>query len=196
MQGYMFEQKILSNAPNGKEVEIEIGHSRQLDLYSSFLIVACGWLDHFKDRPPYNTKFDGRIINDLIVRKAHLPWVRQLKKNYWVFSGFTSFQYNPPIVVIHDSMSSQAILGTLMHELMHVFYDKSYTDLNTEKFIQEKAIENLEKILENYKWIAHSNNEPNFREHGTSRKVLSFHQIKKALEYLKLGYSLHFWKYG
>ena len=192
----MSEQKILSNAPNGKEVEIEIGHSRQLEVYSSFLIVACGWLDHFKDRPPYNTKFDGRIINDLIVRKAHLPWVRQLKKNYWVFSGFTSFQYNPPIVVIHDSMSSQAILGTLMHELMHVFYDKSYTDLNTEKFIQEKAIENLEKILENYKWIAHSNNEPNFREHGTSRKVLSFHQIKKALEYLKLGYSLHFWKYG
>ena len=193
----MFEQKILSNAPNGKEVEIEIGHSRQLEVYSSFLIVACGWLDHFKDRPPYNTKFDGRIINDLIVRKAHFPYVQRIKdKNYWVFSGFTSFQYNPPVVVIHDSMSSQAKLGTLMHELMHVFYDKSYTDLNTEKFIQEKAIENLEKILENYKWIAHSNNEPYFREHGTSRKVLSFDNIKKALEYLEFGYSLHFWKYG
>ena len=193
----MFEQKILSNAPNGKEVEIEIGHSRPLDLYSSFLIVACGWLDHFKDRPPYNTKFDGRIINDLIVRKAHFPYVQRIiDKNYWVFSGFTSFQYNPPIVVIHDSMSSQAKLGTLMHELMHVFYDKSYTDLNTEKFIQEKAIENLVKILENYKWITHSKNEPYFREQGTSRKVLSFDNIKKALDYLKLGYNLHFWKYG
>lgn len=193
----MFEQKILSNAPNGKEVEIEIGHSRQLDLYSSFLIVACGWLEHFKDNPQFNTKFDGHFTYHIIVRKSHFPYVQRIKdKNYWVFSGFTSFQYNPPIVVIHDSMSSQAVLGTLMHELMHVFYDKDGTDRNTEKFIQEKAIENLVKILENYKWITHSNNEPNFREHGTSRKVLSFDNIKKALDYLKFGYSLHFWKYG
>ena len=93
-------------------------------------------------------------------------------------------------------MTPQAVLGTLMHELMHVFYDKDRIDKNTEKFIQEKAIENLVKILKNYKFITHSNNEPNFREHGTSRKVLSFNDIKKALEYLKFGYSLHFWKYG
>lgn len=192
----MFEQKVLANAPSGQKVEIEISHSRQLEVYSSFLIVACGWLEHFKDKPQFNTKFDGKIINNLVVRKAHFPWVRQLKKNYWVFSGFTSFDYHTPIVVIHDSMSSPAILGTLMHELMHVFYDKSHTDRNTEKFIQEKAIENGIKILEYYKWITHAKNDSIFREHGTVRSILSFNDIKKAVNYLKFGYSLHFWKYG
>jgi len=193
----MFEQKVEVESPNGQNVEIKIHHDRAFQAYASFLIVACGWLEHFKDNPQFNTKFDGKIINNLIVRKAHFPWVRRLnEKNYWVFSGFTSFQYSSPITIIRDGMTPQAVLGTLMHELMHVFYDKDRIDKKTEKFIQEKAIENLVKILKNYKFITHSNNEPNFREHGTSRKVLSFNDIKKALEYLKFGYSLHFWKYG
>ena len=192
----MFEQKVEVESPNGQNVEIKIHHDRAFQAYASFLIVACSWLEHFKDNPQFNTKFDGKIINNLIVRKAHFPWVMQLKKNYWVFSGFTSFQYSSPITIIHDRMTPQAVLGTLMHELMHVFYDKDRIDKKKKKFIQEKAIENLVKILKNYKWITHEKNESIFKEHHISRKVLSFNDIKKALEYLKCGYSLHFWKHG
>ena len=192
----MFAQKVHVQAPNGEMVEIEIHHDRGLEMHTSFLVVACGWLEHFKNTPPHNTKFDGHFINNVIVRKANFPWAYQLKPSYWVFSGFTTFEHEAPIIIIHEGMIHQAELGTLMHELMHVFYNNNMRVRNpkNEYLVQEKAIENLLKILKNYIWITHSNNEPIFNAHGTSRKVLSFDNIQKARAYLRYGMGLHFYK--
>src|SRR3989338_844138 len=101
----MFAQKVHVQAPNGKMVEIEVHHDKRLELYASFLVVACGWLEHFKNTPPYNTKFDGNFTSNIIVRKSHFPWAYQLRRNYWVFSGFTTFEHEAPITVIHEEMT-------------------------------------------------------------------------------------------
>jgi len=191
----MFSQKVNVQAPNGEMVEIEIHHDAELSTRASFFIVACGWLDHFKDHPQYNTKFDGHYTDQIVVRKANFPWARQLRRGYWIFSGFNTLEHGTPIIIIHDRMILQAQLGVLLHELMHVFYDRRSVDPNTERFIQEKAIENVRKILENYRYIAHPNNEPNFHRLGTTRSAVSFHQIEQARDYLRFGFDLHFYRH-
>ena len=112
-------------------MEIEVHHDIAFQAYASFFIVACGWLNHFKDQPQFKTGFDGNFHEDIIIRKAYFPWARELKRGYWGYSGFI-------------------------------------------------------------RWITHRNNEPVFHEHGSSRELLSYNDIRLAEIYLHMGLGLVF----
>lgn len=198
----MFERKMNVEDPDGQIVEIDIYHDAELVTRGSFFLVACGWLDHFKNTPPYKnstytTKFDGDLDNDksfdIEFRKAHFPWVMQLRENYWVYSGTNGYENGNPKVVIHDGMTLQAELGTLVHELMHLLYNVNVTNPETEFFVQEKSIENVVKMMRNYKGITHPNNEGIFNRHGSTREALSLQQLISARNYLQYGMDLHFY---
>ena len=166
-----------SHSPSGKREIIEAHHDNTLTAYLRYIIACCDFLRHFK-------QFDGHFVGAVEIMKADFPWV--IKRHtatgfrYWAFSGFL----HQGLIIIHSRMSGHESIATMMHELMHFFYERFMR--KSERYIHKKAIENITKIIHNYNLITHPNNEQNFINYGITSKLLSLNDLNVVLEYLKV----------
>ncbi|MBW3020985.1 hypothetical protein KY334_06835 [Candidatus Woesearchaeota archaeon] len=164
-----------SHSPSGKDEVFIANHDSNITNYLRYIIACCDFLRHFR-------MFDGDFKGNIEIMKADFPWAIKkhnfLRYRYWVYSGFQ----DGDLIIIHDKMSKHESIATLTHELMHYFYKK----LNERK-IQKKAIENIQKIIQNYSLITHPNNEKNFKSYGISSSLLRVEELQEVLKYLHVS---------
>jgi hypothetical protein len=155
----------------GKEQNIEAEYSDKLESHLRYLALCLQWANAHKG-------FKGESTSGFLTYEAHFPWVIEQYKGrfrYWVWAGFLSGSY----LLIHKEMSDEEKLATLLHEFFHGLFGTG------EKKVQEKSIEFLTIIIENYELITHPLNKHHFDAQELDPRLLAKGQFEYALKYLE-----------